>query len=81
MKASLISKYGSLANVPEAHMPRTIPGTLPTKAKQEEEASDEDSWGSNWKGAAQPVEASNEEDSWGPDWKGAAQPVAGPVAC
>ena len=67
MNASLIANYGSLANVPEAHMPRTMPGTLPTKAKQEEEASNE------------PAEASDDDNCWG-SWTGAPQPVAGPRA-
>ena len=64
----LIAKYGSLDKVPEEHMPRPVPGTLPTKVKQEEEASNE------------PAEGSDDDNSWGTWTGGAREPVAGPQA-
>ena len=66
--AQLIATYGSLDKVPEGHMPRPVPGTLPTEVKQEEEASNE------------AAEGSDEDNSWGTWTGGALEPVAGPQA-
>ena len=68
IKAKLIARYGSLDKVPEEHMPRPVPGTLPTEVKQEEEASNE------------AAEGSDDDNSWGTWTGGALEPVAGPQA-